>query len=67
MVQDEIKNMIIRRLAAMPEEKEIIVRSKPYHRDELIQHVEKGDRIGQKMITEQLRIMKALQVNGVWL
>lgn len=67
MAQEEVKNMIIRRLAAMPDDKEIIIRSKPYRRDELIQHVVKGDAIGQRMITEQLRIMKALQVNGVWL
>ena len=67
MVQEEIKNMIIRRLADMPEDKEIIIHSKPYHRDELIQHVQKGDSIGQRLINEQLRIIKALQVNGVWL
>ena len=67
MLQDDIKTMVIRRLAAMPDDKEIIIRSKRYQRDGLINHVEKGDLIGQKMIDEQIKIMKALRVNGVWL
>ena len=67
MLQEERKNMIIRRLAEMPDNKEIVICSKPYRRDELIQHVEKGDAVGKRMMAEQLRIIKSLQVNGVWL
>ena len=67
MIEEAIKEGVLRRLASMPPEKEIIINAKPFRRDELIRHVTKDDLIGQKMIERELKIRRALANNGVWL
>jgi len=66
MNPEEIKKITLQRLEEMPLDKEIIINSRPYHRDELVEHVEKEDEIGQKMMLKQSKITKALTSNGVW-
>lgn len=63
---EETKKRLLQRLEEMPFDKEITVNFRPYRRDELIKHVEKGDEIGQKMMLQQSRIINALAFNGVW-
>ena len=66
MNPEEIRKITLQRLEEMPFDKEVIINFRPYRRDELIKHVEKGDEIGQKIILQQSRIIKALAFNGVW-
>jgi len=67
MQRNEIKEILLRRLATLSFREDVIINSHSYRRADLIQHVEKEDSIGQKMLERETRILKTLQMNGVWL
>jgi|AntAceMinimDraft_16_1070373.scaffolds.fasta_scaffold02934_5 hypothetical protein len=67
MQRDEIKEMLLRRLATLSSHEDVIINSRSYRRVDLIQHVEKEDSIGQKMLEREARILKTLQTNNIWL
>jgi len=66
MNPEEIRKITLQRLEEMPLDKEVMVNFRPYRREELIRHVEKEDEIGRKMMARQLKIIKTLELNGVW-
>jgi hypothetical protein len=66
MLLEEAKEIVLRRLEGMPPQQEVIIDSRSYHREALIEHVKLGNAIGQQMVAKQLKIFKALRLNGVW-
>ena len=60
--EEEIKELIIARLQAIPSNVGISVGSEgDYKRDELIEHVKKDDAIGKKIIEIDLSYLKTLK------
>ena len=61
-LEEEIKELIIARLQAIPPNVGISVGSEgDYKRDELIEHVKKDDEIGKKIIEIDLSYLKTLK------
>lgn len=62
MSKEEIKKLVIARLQVLPADKKISVGSEgKFTRDELIDHVEKGDEIGEKITEVQLEYLRLLK------
>lgn len=61
-LEEEIKELIIARLQAIPPNVGISIGSEgDYKRDELIEHVKKDDEIGRKIIEIDLNYLKTLK------
>lgn len=63
MISDqEIKQLVIERLKTLPENTGISVGSMgDFNKAELIEHVEKGDEVGRKMIEVELNFLRGLK------
>jgi hypothetical protein len=65
--QDDIKELVVARLRAIPADREISIGADgSYKRDELIQHVEEGDRVGQKIIEVEMSFLRALKEGALY-
>jgi hypothetical protein len=61
-IREDVKELVIVRLSALPPEKKISIGSYgSLDRDEMINHVKKGDKIGQKIVQVELEFLKALR------
>ncbi len=60
--EEEIKELVIARLEVLPPGKKISVGSSgEFTKDELIEHVEKGDSIGEKITNVQMEFLQSLK------
>lgn len=60
--KEELKKLVVARLEIVPPDKKISIGSKgEFTRDELIEHVEKGDEIGEKITEIQLEYLRLLK------
>lgn len=60
--QEEIKKLVIARLEALPSDKKISIGSKgEFTKEEIINHVKKGDSIGETMINIELEFLRAMK------
>lgn len=60
--KEEIKKLVIARLEVLPADKKISIGSLgEFTRDELIEHVAKGDEIGEKITEIQLEYLRLLK------
>ena len=61
-IPEDIKNLVIERLEATSSEKSFSIGGgESLTRDELIQHVKEGDKIGQKIVEIELTFLRALK------
>lgn len=61
-INQQTKELVIARLEVLPEDTGISIGSSgEFTRDELIEHVKKGDEIGQKITEVQLSYLKSLK------
>lgn len=61
---DEVKELIVARLEVMPSDRKLSIGSEgEFTRDELIEHVKKGDKIGKKITEIQLEYLRLLKEN----
>ena len=62
MIPREIKELVIARLEVWPAGKKISIgKSGEFTKEELIQHVKKGDAIGKKVVEIELEFLRALK------
>ena len=62
MNEQEIKDLVVARLKTLPDDKSISVGSAgEFTKDDLIAHVEQGDKIGEKMIEIEMNFLQALK------
>lgn len=62
MKKEEIKKLVISRIEVLPPRQKISIGSfGEFTKEELIEHVEKGDTIGKKIIEVQLEFLKSLK------
>lgn len=62
MSDEDVKQLVIERLGTLPPDKEISIGADgSLNRDELIEHVEKGDRIGKKMMEIEMTFLRSLK------
>lgn len=62
MADEEIKKLILIRLSSMPDSIRVSIGSEgEMTKEELIEHVKKGDKIGQLIINVQLEYLKAMK------
>ena len=60
--QEEIKKLVIARLEALPSDKKISIGSKgEFTKEEIIDHVKKGDAIGKMMEDIELEFLRAMK------
>lgn len=60
--EEEIKELVITRLEVLPLNKKISIGSSgEFNREELIDHVKRGDEIGKKMVEIELSFLRALK------
>lgn len=60
--EQEIKQLVIERLKALPEDTGLSMGAKgDFGKQELISHVEQGDDIGQKIIEVELNFLRGLK------
>ncbi|MBI2498897.1 hypothetical protein HYV88_01500 [Candidatus Woesearchaeota archaeon] len=60
--QEEIKNLVIARLETLPSNKKISIGSKgEFTKEEIIEHVKKGDSIGKMMEDIELGFLRAMK------
>ena len=61
-VQKDIVKLVIARLQTLPENQEISIGSAgKYNKAELIEHVQNGDKIGNKIIEVELHYLQSLK------
>ena len=61
-ISDDIRNLVIARLDSLPSDKKISIGSKgEFSKDELIEHVKKGDDIGRKIVEVELEFLRAMK------
>ncbi len=61
-IKKEIKDLVIARLGVLPPDKKISIGSSgEFTKDELIEHVEKEDVIGEKITEIELAYLKAIK------
>lgn len=61
-ITNDMKNLVIARLDVLPANKKISIGSKgDFTKAELIDHVKKGDEIGEKMIQIELEFVRAMK------
>lgn len=59
---EEIRNLVIERLKVLPSGKRISVRSDgSYSKDELVEHINKHDEVGKKIIQAQVEFLQSLK------
>lgn len=59
---DDIKELVIARLKTLPPDKKLSIGSAgDFERDELIEHVEKKDELGKKVIEVQMEYLRLLK------
>jgi hypothetical protein len=59
---DDIKELVIARLKTLPSDKKLSIGSEgDFARDELIEHVEKRDELGKKVIQVQMEYLRLLK------
>jgi hypothetical protein len=64
MINEKLKEVVIARIqAGMPQNLRLVIGNQSLARDNIIEHVRKGDKIGMAIIKSQLRFMKAV-ANG---
>lgn len=62
MSEEDIKQLVIERLSTLPPNKEVSIGGDgSFGRDELIEHVEKGDEIGKKMVEIEMTFLRSLK------
>ncbi len=60
--EDEIKELVIARIKTLPSDKKMSIGSEgDFTRDELIEHVEKKDDLGKKVIEVQMEYLRLLK------
>ena len=60
--QEEIKDLVIARLEMLPDDKKISIGSKgEFTKEEIIEHVKKGDLIGKMMIDIELGFLRDMK------
>lgn len=62
-ISEDIKELVIYRLEVLSPEKRFSIgaNEKEFTKDELIEHVKKGDEIGQKVVELELTFLRALK------
>lgn len=61
-MEDDIKELVIARLKTLPEDASVSVGSEgEYSRDQLIDHVERTDNVGQKMVEIEMNFLQSLK------
>ncbi|MFQ5621087.1 MAG: hypothetical protein ACE5FT_04550 [Candidatus Nanoarchaeia archaeon] len=62
MMEEEVKKIVMARLSVLPGNKKISVGSAgEFTRDELIEHVEKGDELGKKFVEIEMEFLRAMK------
>lgn len=66
-INREIKELVIARLKTLPDDKEVSIGSdSEFTKKELIDHVEKSDSIGQKMVEVEMNFLRALKEGALF-
>lgn len=61
-MSQDIQKIVIARLETLPPNKKISIGSQgEFDRDELIEHVKKGDAIGKKMVQIEMEFLRSLK------
>ncbi len=61
-LDEEIKKLVIARLEVLPSDQKISIGSMgSFSKDEMIEHVEKGDEIGEKIKEVQVNYLRSLK------
>lgn len=67
VTKEEIKEIIIARLEVLSPDKKISIGSSgEFSRDELIERVKKGDKIGEKIIQIELEFLRELKEGAIF-
>ena len=62
MTDNEIKKIVIARLGVLPKDKKISIGGEGnFSRDELIEHVNKDDKIGKKIMEVEMEFLRSLK------
>ena len=62
VTNEELKQIVVKRLEVLPANKKISVGSSgDFSRDELIEHVKRGDGVGMKIVQIELEFLQALK------
>ena len=61
-IPEEIKDLVIARLDSLPQNKKISIGSAgEFTKNQLMEHVKKGDEIGQKIVEIELEFLRAMK------
>lgn len=61
-ITDDIKALVVARLNAWPEDREVSIGSDgSFKKGELIEHVQQGDSVGQKIVEVEMSFLRALK------
>lgn len=66
-ISEELKELVIARLETIPADKKISIGNfGEFNKDELIQHIIKGDALGIKMVEIELEFLRAIKEGLLW-
>ena len=66
-LQEDIKKLVLARLEMLPSNKKMSIGSSgEFSRDEMIDHVKKGDALGKKIIEIEMEFLQALKKGALY-
>lgn len=66
-MSDELKELVVERLKAIPSNLQISVGGNEYTKTEILDHVQNGDEVGRQMAEIQLQFLKDLTSGKIFL
>lgn len=66
-LQEDIKKLVLARLEMLPSNRKMSIGSSgDFSRDEMIEHVKKGDALGKKIIEIEMEFLQALKKGALY-
>ncbi|MBI2110215.1 hypothetical protein HYT51_00340 [Candidatus Woesearchaeota archaeon] len=67
MNDSEIKEIVIARLDVLPRDRKISIGNEgTFSKEELIEHVQKGDKIGKKIVEIEMEFLRSFKKEGMF-
>lgn len=65
-MNDELRELVEARLRALPSDQRISIGSEEYSKEDLIEHVQKGDETGRQLMQSELEFLQAMAQGKIY-
>lgn len=65
-ISEDIRKLALARLKAMPNNLKVSIGSSEYTKDDILDHVEKGDAVGQQVASIQIDFIRSLASGSIY-